>query len=966
MDSARSAVDLEKELTCSICTEVLYQPLTLLDCLHTFCGACLKDWFSWQRTLAENSPNQRSSSPAAPTVYTCPSCRARVRDTKHNATVTTLLEMFLVANPDKAKPEDEMGEMRGKYRPGDNVLPQVRLPDKSPEDRRLEQMERQMLEQAREMSLRDVGVDSDSSQSRRRRTHSRSVDERGTGSRSDRDGSRDPRFRDAHDRTRRHGERRRLTESSAMLRPDSSSDERRCHHGEPLPRSRESSRTRRRHIEHQASIRSLISSSDVDSRDLEQEIDDFARQIQEEGLLDGLDLDNIDLNHNDELSRKITEAYRRRQRDRVRSDARRSDVSLHSHRSEATSSSSHPRHPLTEQLRTSGRQRSSSAHIRPSTSAGYPESRSRPPATSTHLDLRGDSERRRRRRNSSNGRSATDPIRPSAAETRPAARSQTDLTLRSQSSEPSNPRPSIADGRSTSMPIEGSGGSSLGEHARVRDLSFSGRAAAAQNSPAPPPLNLQTDNVDRPRRSPRPSGTVAPQSPLPSLGLLTSPVQRPHHQRKLSQFYQEPSITCSSCQRPHIEYELHFNCARCLGGNWNICLACYRGGKGCRHWFGFGYAAFEKWERAQAAAGSPLEPPHMLTSNRFRPPRHMPGGADGRKTLTTDDPSSRLESGMFCSRCFAHANACFWRCDSCNDGDWGFCHACVNQGFACSHPLLPLTHVPSSPDHSPPGSPGSRRPRAAILAAAAHSIGNNFRPLAFHTTCDLCRASIAPRDRRFHCHVCTSALVADAHPGDYDVCVSCYDAWGLSPTNREGGWRRCARGHRMTIITFRGNEAKLGGALRRVVFEDLVGGRDLQIQPYDNSSELWSWYEGSGDTRIRYAKVVDRDPKIDPPAMDELPAPPQLPEDPDADPETPPKPPTCWADDDTFPPPGGAGRHGVAAWAWIPSPEATDELLFPKGAEVQEIEDVNGDWSFGAYMGVCGIFPTPYVRIHGG
>lgn len=60
-------VDLEKELTCSvrydyplprqfadndclllpqICADILYQPLTLLDCLHTFCGACLAGWFA--------------------------------------------------------------------------------------------------------------------------------------------------------------------------------------------------------------------------------------------------------------------------------------------------------------------------------------------------------------------------------------------------------------------------------------------------------------------------------------------------------------------------------------------------------------------------------------------------------------------------------------------------------------------------------------------------------------------------------------------------------------------------------------------------------------------------------------------------------------------------------------------------------------------------------------------------------
>ena len=56
-------LDMEKELTCSICTDILYQPLTLLDCLHTFCGSCLKEWFAWQATsaAAKNSRNPHSA-----------------------------------------------------------------------------------------------------------------------------------------------------------------------------------------------------------------------------------------------------------------------------------------------------------------------------------------------------------------------------------------------------------------------------------------------------------------------------------------------------------------------------------------------------------------------------------------------------------------------------------------------------------------------------------------------------------------------------------------------------------------------------------------------------------------------------------------------------------------------------------------------------------------------------------------
>ncbi|KAL9097408.1 MAG: hypothetical protein Q9165_000303 [Trypethelium subeluteriae] len=116
--------DLEKELTCSICTDILYQPLTLLDCLHTFCGSCLKDWFSFQ-----------ASNATTPHPYTCPSCRASVRDTKRNAQVTTLLDIFLHANPGRAKSDAEKEELAKKYTHGQNVLRELDLaPDSEDEE----------------------------------------------------------------------------------------------------------------------------------------------------------------------------------------------------------------------------------------------------------------------------------------------------------------------------------------------------------------------------------------------------------------------------------------------------------------------------------------------------------------------------------------------------------------------------------------------------------------------------------------------------------------------------------------------------------------------------------------------------------------------------------------------------------------------------------------------------------------
>ncbi|KAG6365058.1 hypothetical protein INS49_006664 [Diaporthe citri] len=282
MDSSKPGLDLEKELTCSICTELLYHPLTLLDCLHTFCGACLRDWFTWQAHAAENGPD-----PPAPgtSVFTCPSCRAPVRDTRHNATVASLLDMVLAAHPEKAKPDSEKEEMDAKYRPGDSVLPKLNIPERTAEQLRLEERERNLIESVREMSLLEA-VNGEVSASR---------------SRQHRSSKRDPTLR---------------AERNARLSPDnvgSRSEHSRNSSNESRRRTEDLRERQRRHIEHQSSLRSLISSSDAADIDMEREVEEFARQIQEEGLLDGLDLENIDLINNDELSR-VKEASAGRQR----------------------------------------------------------------------------------------------------------------------------------------------------------------------------------------------------------------------------------------------------------------------------------------------------------------------------------------------------------------------------------------------------------------------------------------------------------------------------------------------------------------------------------------------------------------------------------------------------------------------------------------------------------------------------
>jgi hypothetical protein len=70
--------------------------------------------------------------------------------------------------------------------------------------------------------------------------------------------------------------------------------------------------------------------------------------------------------------------------------------------------------------------------------------------------------------------------------------------------------------------------------------------------------------------------------------------------------------------------------------------------------------------------------------------------------------------------------------------------------------------------------------------------------------------------------------------------------------------------------------------------------------------------------------------------------------------------------DPPFPPPdGGEGMRAVARWGYFPMEEGSNELMFPRGAELREVEDVNGDWFWGFYAGRGGVFPAEYVRVLG-
>ncbi|KAL8762655.1 MAG: hypothetical protein Q9184_001362 [Pyrenodesmia sp. 2 TL-2023] len=797
--------------------------------------------------------------------------------------------MYLKANPRRRRTEEEEKELRQRYKPGESVLPPVAIQERDPDDER-------MLAEVRELSLREVGV--------------RGADsyERGT------------RHRTA-DRRRDQGDEDRRSRGQQQSHPSAQ--------GTPGAGTR-------RQIGHQSSLRSLMSSSDIDSSEMEEEI----LRLVDEGWLDGIDLNNLDTSQVDELSEKIADAYRRR----------------HGHRSEARRvEEGNPRRPRNNSRpRTS--ERSNNRTNRSTTATEQSNQLSHPPVSRPRLleaYPTGHNQHRRasseqRRQSSPSPRSSTGRI--SSGSQNQASRSAIDLSERPSGSVPP-PRPSQPSGHNqrTTDP----------DH-RHRERSRRDDRSDAENR--------QTEPVDRdhaagqitartqtrpvlPSRSSDP-GHIAPSSPPLIIEPVESavPSQASVHTRNQTAgptqdepvLFTEPAIECNRCGKKNLEYELHWNCPKCYDGKYNICLSCYRLGRGCLQWYGFGYAALQRYQRdaKDLTKRKDLSPPHTLVGHRYKHPEPETAQgptSEGSQKKTTQDPKLRLQAGAFCAICLEFTDDCFWKCGSCNEGEWGFCNRCVNQGRCCTHPLLPVAHDSSLSAGITDTSTSSRttsftptthnysRPRPQLIGLPQPE---QYIPLTLSTKCNICEYPIPPSTTRFHCPQCNA--------GDFNICTTSYlnllTAGRLSPENGDKGWRRCPNGHRMIVIGFEDTPT----GQRRVLVKDLVGGHTLKNDGNDAEASLkqeWSWQDGQQRHTRTVAKQV---------AADQSQASPLL---------------------RRYPPSGGVGMHVLALWGYWPREEARDELAFPKGAEIREAENINGDWFVGCYAGRMGLFPGNYVRV---
>jgi hypothetical protein len=155
---------------------------------------------------------------------------------------------------------------------------------------------------------------------------------------------------------------------------------------------------------------------------------------------------------------------------------------------------------------------------------------------------------------------------------------------------------------------------------------------------------------------------------------------------------------------------------------------------------------------------------------------------------------------------------------------------------------------------------------------------------------------------------------------------------------------------------------------RRSIVKDLVGGHALKDEhvnrspsssPATNgpiaSPELgngdWSWREGQGQERRKKASRL-RGPITSPFSSSD-------PTGSNTGTPTSPYPLPLRR----FPPNGGVGLVVYALWSWYPEDEVVDELVFPRGADIKEVENINDDWYWGCYAGRTGLFPGSHVKV---
>ncbi|BFZ62835.1 hypothetical protein YB2330_003945 [Saitoella coloradoensis] len=112
--------EVERMLTCSICYEIMHNPIILLNCLHTFCGACFHTHTKLTPTPDDPDPGNADGGSKK---MTCPTCRTTTsaKTLKKAWMLEGVTKSFLASYPHKKRPETELEEL-------DGIWPGVKTP----------------------------------------------------------------------------------------------------------------------------------------------------------------------------------------------------------------------------------------------------------------------------------------------------------------------------------------------------------------------------------------------------------------------------------------------------------------------------------------------------------------------------------------------------------------------------------------------------------------------------------------------------------------------------------------------------------------------------------------------------------------------------------------------------------------------------------------------------------------------
>eukprot|EP00291_Cryptomonas_curvata_P030634 CAMPEP_0172209768 /NCGR_PEP_ID=MMETSP1050-20130122/35335_1 /TAXON_ID=233186 /ORGANISM="Cryptomonas curvata, Strain CCAP979/52" /LENGTH=368 /DNA_ID=CAMNT_0012889755 /DNA_START=314 /DNA_END=1421 /DNA_ORIENTATION=+ len=84
---------IDAQITCGICFNILYKCVTLVPCMHNFCGPCMRSW-------SDKSGHA-----------TCPHCRGDASHIRRNHAMVGIVEAFLRENPGRGPTPDELAEL---------------------------------------------------------------------------------------------------------------------------------------------------------------------------------------------------------------------------------------------------------------------------------------------------------------------------------------------------------------------------------------------------------------------------------------------------------------------------------------------------------------------------------------------------------------------------------------------------------------------------------------------------------------------------------------------------------------------------------------------------------------------------------------------------------------------------------------------------------------------------------------